>query len=271
MWHTLWPRSPTRTSSATRTRSPARYRPRIEVLEGRCLPSTLTVTSSADSGPGSLRAEIAAASSGDTITFASSLFGQTITLTSGQLDITQSLTIKGPGTGKLAISGDGLSRVFEIDGAATNVTLSGLTITGGSDNSGSLSGGGGILNFGTLTLSGCTISGNTSVLPGGGIENIGTLELSNCTLTANFADSPCACYETFGGGLYNLGNATVQNTTVSGNVANEGGGIYNASGATLTLRGSTVTGNQFTDDVFNLGNLVLKHSTVGTLDGLPPI
>ena len=45
--------------------------------------ATLTVTTTADSGPGSLRAAIAAASDGDTIQFDAALNGQTITLTSG--------------------------------------------------------------------------------------------------------------------------------------------------------------------------------------------
>jgi hypothetical protein len=57
------------------------------VLEGRALPSTLAVTNTSDtgvSGDGSLRGEIAAAS-GDTIEFAGSVHGQTITLTSGEL------------------------------------------------------------------------------------------------------------------------------------------------------------------------------------------
>ena len=59
---------------------PTRIVPRLEALEDRTVPSTLTVTSAADSGPGSLRAEIAAASSGDTIRFDQDLVGQTITL-----------------------------------------------------------------------------------------------------------------------------------------------------------------------------------------------
>jgi hypothetical protein len=42
-----------------------RFRPRLESLEGRDLPSTLTVLNTADNGPGSLRATIAAAQSGD--------------------------------------------------------------------------------------------------------------------------------------------------------------------------------------------------------------
>src|SRR6516164_11736300 len=92
-----------------------RFRPRLEALEGRWLPSTLTVTNNLDSGRGSLRAEIAAAQSGDTIVFAPNLNGQTITLTSGELSITKGLTIQGPGTGQVTVSGNSMHRVFEVN------------------------------------------------------------------------------------------------------------------------------------------------------------
>jgi hypothetical protein len=69
-------------------------------MEDRTLLSTLTVMNNHDSGPGSLRATIAAAASGDTIKFASSLKGQTIALTTGELDITTSLDIDGPAPGR---------------------------------------------------------------------------------------------------------------------------------------------------------------------------
>ena len=57
------------------------FPPGLEVLEGRTVPSTLTVLNNLDSGAGSLRDAIAQAKRGDTITFSSSLAGQTITLT----------------------------------------------------------------------------------------------------------------------------------------------------------------------------------------------
>src|SRR5262249_29161470 len=62
---------------AKRTR-PLRFVPRLEVLEDRTVPSTLTVTNNLDTGvagDGSLRGEIAAAQSGDTLNFAPSLLG----------------------------------------------------------------------------------------------------------------------------------------------------------------------------------------------------
>src|SRR5262249_25148546 len=94
--------------------SPFGTQAQVETLESRRLLSALTVTTAADSGAASLRAEIAAANSGDTINFASSLKGQTITLTSGELLINKGLTIQGPGAAQLTISGGNSSRVFDV-------------------------------------------------------------------------------------------------------------------------------------------------------------
>jgi hypothetical protein len=73
---------------------------------------------------------IAAAVSGDTIVFDSSLKGQTITLTSGELVIDKSLEIEGPGAKHLTISGNDASRVFDIVTAGLTVTIAELTIAG---------------------------------------------------------------------------------------------------------------------------------------------
>src|SRR6516162_1208819 len=63
------------------SRKPPRFRPQLEVLEDRWMPSTLTVTNNLDNGSvGSLRYEIGQAKKGDTIVFAPSLNGQTILL-----------------------------------------------------------------------------------------------------------------------------------------------------------------------------------------------
>ena len=89
--------------------------------------TTLHVTSTADSGAGSLRDVVGGASAGDTIVF--DVTG-TITLTSGHISIDDALTITGPGAGALTISGNDNSRVFNIPSAA--VTISGLTFAHGS-------------------------------------------------------------------------------------------------------------------------------------------
>src|SRR5262245_21177706 len=76
---------------------------RLEALEDRTVLSTLTVTTAADAGPGSLRATIAAAAPGDTVVFAHGLAGQTIALTSGELAINHDLNIAGLGAKNLTV------------------------------------------------------------------------------------------------------------------------------------------------------------------------
>src|SRR6516162_9725643 len=158
------------------------FLPRLEILEDRTVLSTWAVTSPADSGDGSLRAMIAAAQSGDQIVFDPSLQGQTIMLTSGQLAITKSLDIEGPGADLLAVSGNHASRVFVISGGVT-VTLAGLTITAGLAVG--ADGGGGILNVGsTLTLADDVLSSNEALGgPGGRAQGGGVSNISDATLT----------------------------------------------------------------------------------------
>src|SRR2546423_2245340 len=106
------------------------HRPGLEVLEDRCLPSTFTVLNLLDSGPDSLRAAVVAANANpgpDAIDFGVT---GSIALTSGQLDITDSVSINGPGAGALTVSGSGASRVVEIAGDPT-VMIAGLTVANG--------------------------------------------------------------------------------------------------------------------------------------------
>ena len=233
-----------------------RFRPQLESLEGRDVPSTLTVMNNLDSGDGSLRADIKAAKNGDTIDFAPSLDGQTITLTSGELVIDKDLTIQGPGATQLTVSGDNLSRVFYVKARQT-VTLSDMTISNGNGLDGgqgmptqSEGFGGGIINYGELTLMDCTVSNNSATMGGGGIDsglssgngtNVqGTLTVSGCQITGNFVTGSGG----LGGGIYiSGGTATVSNNFLSGNSAgSEGGAIYNFSG-TVAVSGCQITGN----------------------------
>ena len=145
-------------SSQVQARPPRRSRRRptrrclpLEQLEGRLVLSAFHVTTLADGGAGSLRAAIAQANAhagADIIDFQPGLTG-TIALTGGELDITDDLTINGPGADRLTVSGNNISRVFKVESGET-VTISGLTIAGGNAGSGN---GGGIDNFGTLTVS----------------------------------------------------------------------------------------------------------------------
>ena len=96
-------------------RSGVRCLPSLLALEERTLLSVLTVTNTNDSGSGSLRAEVAAAQSGDTIVFSPKVRGQTITLTSGPIvDTGINLTLHGPGAGLVTVSGNNQSGIFDL-------------------------------------------------------------------------------------------------------------------------------------------------------------
>ncbi|HXU38061.1 MAG TPA: HYR domain-containing protein [Blastocatellia bacterium] len=201
--------------------------------------NNFTVMNLDDSGDGSLRQAILDANANpgpDSIDFQDELAG-TILLTSGQLPaISEDLTINGPGVFSITVSGNHASRVFEVNGKVT-VMISGLTISDG--NSMSVAEGAGISNLGTLTLSNVVLSGNstTGSAGGGGIFNNGfaMLTITNCTLSGNSA--------AFGGGIENLGTLTITSSTLSGNSARaDGGGILN-NGGTLTITNSTLSGN----------------------------
>ena len=217
--------------------------------------AAFTVTNLNDSGTGSLRDEIAAASSGDTIVFASNLAGGTITLTTGQLVISSALTIEGDvdhnGTPDITVSGNNAGSVFEIAGTG-NATLDGLVIRDGGGNG---SGGGILIDVsGALTLTDSTVTDN-SAGSGGGVFNYGIATLTNVTLSGNTAAH-------FGGGVYNEGAATLTNVTVSGNSAFTAGGIQNDSTATLT--NVTVSGNSASGfgGVYSNGTATLTNSIV---------
>jgi hypothetical protein len=205
-----------------------RRRPRLEALEDRCVPST--VTNLSDHDPGSLRDAIATTPSGGTVTFQPGLAG-TITLTTGELTITKNLTIAGPGAEAIRVSGNHASRVFEI-AATSTVAISGLTIADGEVSSGD---GGGILNAGTLTVTDATISGNSASVEGGGIDNelSGTLTVTNSRISGNTANNA--------GGIRNDGTLAITSSAISGNAAVGAGGID--SYGMLTLTNSTISGN----------------------------
>ena len=106
----------------------SRCRLRLEALEGRCLPST--VTNLNNTGTGSLRQAITATPSGGTVDFQPGLTG-TILLTSGELAISHGLTISGPGADVITVIGNHTSRVFDVTAGFGTVAISGLTIADG--------------------------------------------------------------------------------------------------------------------------------------------
>jgi len=213
--------------------------------------ATITVSNTADSGPGSLRQAIADADPGDTIDF--SITG-TITLTTGQLDIAKDLTIAGPGEDQLTISGNNTSRVFYI--TSGTVAISDLAIGDGKAGQD----GGGIYTYsGALTLTDCTVTGNEAGRNGGGvfIRWSSTANLSNCTFASNTASS-------LGGGVYCADGTTVvaAGCTFSENSASRGGGFScdAPDPANVTLTDCTFSDN----DASNIGGGIHLKNVGGT-------
>ena len=220
----------------------------------------IPVTNADNEGSGSLRFAIVAAnlfSGPDTIVFDPTFFStpRTITLTSGELSITDSVTITGPGANLLTLSGNKTNRIFKVAGGSLNVAISGLTISDGV--TGQLEGGGGIVSQSKLTLTACDIVNNVGVgsgSSGGGVSVLGAVgTFTNCTFRGNTTGGD-------GGAVY-LRNASGMflGCTFNGNTAgsNRGGAVSleNSSG---TFAICTVSGNRA-----NFGAGIALFNTVG--------
>jgi hypothetical protein len=214
----------------------------------------LVVTSTADSGPGTLRAALAtaAADGSANITFDPTVFAtpQTITLSSGTLNIPSNTTIAGATTGSgatlqnlVTVSGSGSASNFSIFAVGSGVTavVNNLIIANGHSNTQ----GGGVFNAGTLTVTGSTFENNfAGGVPSGGngggaiYASSGVLTVRNSTFVGN-TSAP--------GGAINANNGTViiDRSTFSGNSAlgaATGGAVF-INNATVTITESTVSGN----------------------------
>lgn len=251
-----------------------------------------TVTTTADSGPGSLRQLIAEATPGATIRFAPALSGQTITL-STQLNVTKSLTIDGSTLAQpITLSGNNAVRVMVVD-ANIDVTVMGVVIANGKVEQpisppitptppplGGLSTGGGLVNDGRLTLNAVIFANNlagpstsaAAVAPplpsgsSGALRNNGVVTITNSVFQDNRAINGD------GGAIENYGQMVVYSSTFVNNYAfhlggARGGAIYNA--ATLTINSSTFSNNTaegaFVDPsggaIYNAATLTVNNST----------
>jgi len=179
----------------------------------------------------------------NTVNFAPGVTGQITTdaLTPTGLQISNPVTINGPGARMLVIGGESFGRLFNV--SAANVFISGLTLANGYRETAD---GGSIYNSGGLTLTDCMLVGNASVNSGNGgaISNVSgaTLALVRCTLENNEAGQ-------FGGAVFNDGTFSATNCTFKGNRAFRGGAIitrFNGGLSSATLRNCTITGNTAT-------------------------
>ena len=223
----------------------ARRRFTLERLEERSLLSTiaLTVNTLADdpSGPTTgqttLRDAIntADAHTNNSYTIKFAIDG-TIALSQALPNLTNNINIQGPGASKLTVQRDLNASSFSVfivgngfgsfNANITN-TISGITIAGGNDTWG-----GGIGNYGILTVVNTIFIGNYANF-GGGLYRDGALTISGSTFTNNSS--------AFGGAIHNITTMpmTITDSTFSNNT---GGGIYNAYD-TVVITNSTFIGN----------------------------
>jgi hypothetical protein len=239
--------------------------------------ATLTVTNTDDAAAGSLRAQVAAASPGDTVDFSPSVQAGTITLAT-PITVDKNLTIQGPLSGTQGPTLTGDTKLL-IVGAGTNVGLSGLRVASANapDAGGANAGGNLIENSGTLTLYGMLVESNTagdggypgsdSGAGGGGgsvVASKGTLTIVDSTFANNSggAGGNAGFRSGSGGGggvVASTGIATISSSVFFGNIGGDGGSGANTAGGGGGAAGSTL----LSTGTLSIVNSTLTDNTAG--------
>lgn len=220
------------------------------------------VTSNADSGPGSLRSALLGAEDGTVITFDAALSGDTIRLQK-ELQVCANITIQGPGSDLLTISGEDTTRILRIM-AGNLVEVSGLSLVRGKTPA--REDGGAVLANGSITLSNCILANNYADDDGGAVAVAGSfaiIQLDSCLVIGNSCGDDggaLRCFDgslilnattvkdnfspSYGGGLSSNGTVSITNSTLEQNEATgNGGGIRNFGSGTITCINTTIAGN----------------------------
>jgi predicted outer membrane repeat protein len=264
MWSTsvfrFW-KSRSRRTACSKPASQRRhsFRPCLEGLEDRCVPSTLRVTSNADNGAaGTLRWAVQQARKNDTIEIDTT---QTIVLTQGQIviDVGMNLTIEAATNTTATVSGGFTSRIFDV---RASVTLSNLDLINGRTTSGFGEGGAIYDEVSNLTVNNCSFSGNSAPSGGAIADAGGNLTVNNCAFSGNTANGTLpsdgyggaiAAYPTIISIPTAYPTVSINNSTFSGNTATDGGAIYdsgislNAKKPQMAITGCSFSGNSATD------------------------
>ena len=170
----------------------------------------------------------------------------------GDLDITDSLTIKGVSSAQTIINGGALDRVFQII-VPVIVKFVNLSIQNGFVQED----GAGIYNFGgTVSLTSCSLANNLSSgsagLMGGGIFSVGmgsSLKIKSSSVINNVVISSTSIaygggIGVFDGGTMNISASKIAyNSATSGASTAAGGGILSLNGAGVTITNSKVLAN----------------------------
>lgn len=165
-----------------------------------------------------------------------------IDLTLGELPVTSSVAIVGPGARRLTVqrsfnAGTPNFRIFHVPGdAGVNIIIRGLTIKNGRAENSLLGGGVYVERGNIVNLNDLAVNGNWAI-SGGGICNAGTVNISRSLINSNTANSQ-------GGALMNIDGLSVMriiDSTITDNTANTSGAIDNSG--SLLLVNDTITHN----------------------------
>lgn len=243
---------------------------RLDQIRLNCA-DTITVSSTADSGPGSLRRALGSVCLGGTVALDPSLAGQTISLTSGPLTLDKNVSIDGSAAPGAAVNGGGTDRVLIVNAGVT-ASVKGLTLTNGYG----FQLAGGVLNNGNLTLDHVTVSNNTMTTNAGDFWQGGGGIYSGDGASLSLVDSTVADNHAgwSGGAIYAFFNTTtsIVRSTISGNVSNDVGGAIRSLG-NMTIENSTISGNTATGwyggAIFQTdGDISIVNSTIA--DNIAP-
>ena len=162
-------------------------------------------------------------------------------ITSNGLEITKNLTIQGHGPKVTFVkahpdSGMAATRVFYVSSAVSNAIIKDISIQNGKTTNG-----GGILNYGTLTLLKVNIS-RCNATNGGGFFNNNIATIEDCNIYNNFITLN-------GGGICNAKNISINRCSIFYNNAKNGGGVASVPSSragSTTIINSTISSNYST-------------------------
>jgi hypothetical protein len=207
-------------------------------------------------------------------------------LTLGELEIRNSLFLRGEDPLSTIIDGNSNSRIFSIVNLfvdeqtqqRTNpiVSMNNLTIQNGRGKP-FVNGGGIFISQGSsLNITNSIVRNNQSQQFGGGISNGGILQIFNSTISDNSVPINEGGGQTAsGGGIFNSasGSIDIDRSTISDNQATRGGGIRNAGGR-LNITNSTISGNRASNrggGIMTAGVTNIAYSTITKNEANAPL
>ena len=269
-WLRNRPLNPSAQGRAQRRPAVPRFRPQLEMLEARNLPSTYSAATASD-----LIADINAANNAggtNTITLTAPTTspyvltavnnttnganGLPVISGGGKKLAADNLTIVGNGDTieRSTASGTAAFRLFDV-ASGGSLTLESVTLQGGlAYGSGAAADGGAIYNQGTLTLSGVAVQGNTAQ----GSDGSGVVKINKKTYVAQ----PGA--DAAGGGIWSSGTVTLEGgTTLGGTLSGQGNRALGGRGASSNgLASGAAGGNAFGGGLYLTGGSVTVSNAV---------